>query len=691
LDSSSRDVPDEWLGKLEELAAWRRRLWFPRFFFMTILCRWVLSWVVVGLVGVRAQSLTVTQALPAASYLAGSTGSTVDLAQHFGFPGVTGQIAQVETTLGRFNIELLADDAPLTVANFLGYVNSGAYTNALFHRSVPGFVIQTGGFKGTLPIADIAASPSVRNEFRRSNTRGTLAMAKLGSGPDTATNQWFVNLANNSANLDNQNGGFTVFARVLGTGMLIPDAIATIPIFNAGSPFDSLPLRNFTSGGSVAVANFIVVNSVRVIPMHPVAGGGSAVITYTVQTDNPSVVTAAISGSTLNVTPVGGGSAAVTVRATDSNGNQVTSSFTAQVTTPVAPPVITLSPPVGVNAAAGQTVVLNVVATGTGVTYQWKRIGSPSLVSDVPGATQSSLVFSSVQAASAGTYFCTVSNSAGSVDSAGTILAISEGLAASRLTNLAVRSFAGQGDKALIAGFVTRGTGSKQLAIRGIGPALVPFNIPNLLEDPNLEIRSTGTDTPIVGSNDNWTNDDGRNYGGFPLTAGSKDAVLVSPLAAGGYTAQVRGAGATTGNALVEVYDAALTNTAVSFVNLSARTQIDAGQILIAGVSVSAGASKSLLIRAVGPKLSDFGVGGVLSDPKIEVFNSAGTKIMENDNWGGAAALVSAGGSVGAFGLDAASKDAALALTVAPGGYTVQVSGVQNASGVVLVEVYELP
>jgi len=659
---------------------------------MMFFCRWALSWVVVGLVVVRAQSLTVTQALPAAAFLSGSTGSTVDLAQHFGFPGVTGQIAQVETTLGRFNIELLAEDAPLSVANFLGYVNSGAYTNALFHRSVPGFIIQTGGFKGTLPIADIAAGPSVRNEFKRSNTRGTLAMAKLGSGPDTATNQWFVNLANNSANLDNQNGGFTVFARVLGTGMLIPDAIATIAIFNAGSPFDSLPLRNFSSGGTVAVANFIVVNSVRVIPMQPVAGGGTAVITYTVQTDTPGVVTAAISGSTLSVTPVGGGSATVTVRAADSNGSQVTSSFTAVVTTPVVPPVITLSPPAGVNAAAGQTVVLNVVATGTGVTYQWKRVdASPALASDVPGATGSALVLSNVQPGDAGIYFCTVSNTAGSLNSSSTTVSVSATASPSRLTNLSVRSFAGNGSQSLIAGFVTRGNGSKSLAIRGIGPALQPFNVPNLLEDPNLELRSTAEGTPVVGSNDNWSNDDGRNYGGFPLTAGSKDAVLVSSVAAGGYTAQVRGAGSATGNALVEVYDAALTNTDVSFVNLSARTQVDGGQSLIAGVSVSSGANKSLLIRAVGPKLADFNVPGVMSDPKIEVFNSAGVKIMENDNWGGGAALVNAAASVGAFGLDASGKDAALAVTVAPGGYTVQVSGVAGAAGVVLVEVYELP
>jgi hypothetical protein len=167
--------------------------------------------------------------------------------------------------------------------------------------------------------------------------------------------------------------------------------------------------------------------------------------------------------------------------------------------------------------------------------------------------------------------------------------------------------------------------------------------------------------------------------------------VIVNPFAAGGYTAQVKGAGDTTGNALVEVYDAATTNTAVSFVNLSARTQLDAGQILIAGVSVSAGANKSLLIRAVGPKLADFGVGGVLGDPKIEVYNSSGVKIMENDNWGGTPALTAAAASVGAFALEAAGKDAALALTLPAGGYTVQVSGAAGTAGVVLVEVYELP
>ncbi len=678
---------------MQELAAWRRRLCFQSYTFMTLSSRWVIfSGLVLGSFVLRAQTPSVTLALPPVALSTMSGAATVDLTQHFTLAGVTGQVVQIATAYGRINIELLADDAPLTVANFLGYVNAGSYNNALIHRSVPGFVIQTGGFTATLPINDIAAGPSVKNEFKRSNVRGTLAMAKLGSGPDTATNQWFINLANNAANLDNQNGGFTVFARVLGTGMVVADAVAAVPVYNAGSPFDQLPLRNYNTANQVVVANLISLTSVRVVPIHPVAGGQGSVITYGVTTGTPGILNATISGSTLTLTPVAAGTTSVTVRSTDSNGNFVESSFNAQVTTPTAAPTISLQPPTGVAAAVGQTVVLNVVASGSNLTYQWKRVdSSPALASDVPGATTSSLVLNNVQTSDGGIYFCTVANAGGSLNSSGTIVSVTAGAAASRLTNLAVRSFAGTGERALIAGFVTRGTGSKALAIRGVGPALLTYGVTGVLDDPNLELRSTATGTPVVGTNDNWSGDDGRNYGGFPLTAGSKDAVIVNPLAAGGYTAQVRGAGDTTGNALVEVYDAATTNTAVSFVNLSARTQLDAGQILIAGVSVSAGANKSLLIRAVGPKLADFGVGGVLGDPKIEVYNSSGVKIMENDNWGGTPALTAAAASVGAFALEAAGKDAALALTLPAGGYTVQVSGAAGTAGVVLVEVYELP
>lgn len=154
---------------------------------------------------------------------------------------------RLQTTLGVVDIQLFDSAAPFTVANFLAYVNSGAYDSTFVHRSVPGFVIQGGGYAlGAAPnsTSPVPARPPVANEFSitRSNLRGTIAMAKLGGDPNSATSQWFINLANNSANLDNQNGGFTVFGKVLGKGMEIIDAIAALPTVDASGAFSSLPL-----------------------------------------------------------------------------------------------------------------------------------------------------------------------------------------------------------------------------------------------------------------------------------------------------------------------------------------------------------------------------------------------------------------------------------------------------------------
>ena len=167
-------------------------------------------------------------------------------------------VVTIQTPLGSFDVEMLEDAAPATVANFLNYVNRGDYNTSFLHRSVPGFIVQGGGFffdpeLGALPIN---SDPPVINEFNVSNTRGTMAMAKLGSDPNSATNQWFVNLADNSENLDNQNGGFTVFGRVLGDGMDVVDAIAGLDIVNVGAPFDNLPVINF-SGGTVLFENLV--------------------------------------------------------------------------------------------------------------------------------------------------------------------------------------------------------------------------------------------------------------------------------------------------------------------------------------------------------------------------------------------------------------------------------------------------
>lgn len=156
-------------------------------------------------------------------------------------------IVEIQTSLGNFEVNLYDNGTPATVTNFLDYVNNGAYTNAVVHRSVPGFVIQGGGFfydaSGT--VVDIPANPAVANEPEYSNLRGKISMAKIGGNPDSATNQWFINLVDNSAALDPQNGGFTVFGEVVGSGMDVVDAIAALPIYAFAAPFAELPLRNY--------------------------------------------------------------------------------------------------------------------------------------------------------------------------------------------------------------------------------------------------------------------------------------------------------------------------------------------------------------------------------------------------------------------------------------------------------------
>lgn len=140
------------------------------------------------------------------------------------------ETVSVETPLGTLEIELYSNVAPLTVANFLGYIDRGDYADSVVHRSAPGFVIQAGGFRFRDGFFEaIETQDPIANEPCLSNVAGTLAMAKLGGQPDSATSQWFVNLVDNSANLDTQNGGFTVFGRVLGDGLVVADAIGDLP------------------------------------------------------------------------------------------------------------------------------------------------------------------------------------------------------------------------------------------------------------------------------------------------------------------------------------------------------------------------------------------------------------------------------------------------------------------------------
>ena len=179
------------------------------------------------------------------------------------------RIACFHTNMGNFCIELFEPHAPITTANFLNYINNEAYTQGIFHRSVPGFVIQGGGFRiadttNGKALAPVTPFDPIKNEFQISNTRGTVAMAKLSGNPNSATSQWFVNLNDeNSQNLDFQNGGFTVFGRIIFDGMQVFDTIEKLRIVNLGPSFTETPLVNY-NGVEVLFSNFVQIDQVEV-------------------------------------------------------------------------------------------------------------------------------------------------------------------------------------------------------------------------------------------------------------------------------------------------------------------------------------------------------------------------------------------------------------------------------------------
>ncbi len=325
--------------------------------------------------------------------------------------------------------------------------------------------------------------------------------------------------------------------------------------------------------------------------------------------------------------------------------------------------------------------------------YQWQRNGVA-----IPGATTAVLGIARAQAADAGNYTVVVSTSAGSVTSAVAALTIG----ASRLGNMSVRSTAGTGSETLIVGCVVGQGEPAPLLLRGIGPALTAFGVAGVLADPVLTVVDANNST--VATNDNWSAGTNSNQtvalttrvGAFALGANALDAALVANLNPGSYSALITGKTAAPGVALMEAYDASTTTTSARLLNLSARTRVGTGaEILIVGFAVQGDAPKQVLIRAIGPSLTQFGVTGVLADPQLALFRQgANAIIQQNDNWlasTNAAQIGLVSSQVGAFALPPNSRDAVLLVTLEPGTYSAQVSGVGNTTGVALVEIYDVP
>ena len=257
----------------------------------------------------------------------------------------------------------------------------------------------------------------------------------------------------------------------------------------------------------------------------------------------------------------------------------------------------------------------------------------------------------------------------------------------------------------MIGGFIVQGTGPKRVIIRAIGPELAapPYNIPDALVNPILELHnSTGA---LIASNDNWrttiiggiiSNDqvsEIRDSGHAPTDG--RESAIIADLAAGNYTAIVRGVNNITGVALVEVYD--LSNDASSILgNISTRSFVQTGDnVMIGGFIVQGMGAKRVIIRAIGPELTQYGVPDALANPRLELHNAAGALIGSNDDWqhtivGGIITRNQVADIQNSGHAPTDPSESAIIAELQPGNYTAIVRGVNNATGVALVEVYDL-
>lgn len=533
---------------------------------------------------------------------------SIDLTTAFADPDVSAA-ARLTTVLGPIDLALFGQQKPITVANFLNYVNQGRYfkidptngqlASTFIHRSVPGFVIQGGGYLGTVSPANpatvqptaVLAFPAIQNEPGISNRRGTIAMAQIGSDPDSATDQWFINLADNGGppnNLDIRNvtpngafGPYTVFGRVVNNGMTVVDAIAAVPRFNAGAPFDTIPLRNYNNANPVTVANFVSLPEISQI----------SPLTFSVMSSNPAIADATVSGPRLLVAGHQVGSATFTVTATDFDGAPVSQNFTVNV---IAAPgrLVQLStrmqvgtgdnvliggfimrgpsakrllirgigPSTGLAGALADPVLE--LHDGTGATIasnnNWNDAANKQEIIDAglaPVSPNESSILATLPSDPNSISYTAIVRGANNTTGIGLVEVYDlDSGPGSTLLNIATRGQVSVDPNALIGGFFLGGTESKRILVRAIGPSLAPFGIPNTLADPILELRDSNG--ALLDANDDWglSPNQAEIQASGAAPTNPKESAVVRTLSSAPYTAIVRGVNNTSGVGSVEVY-----------------------------------------------------------------------------------------------------------------------------------------
>ena len=273
----------------------------------------------------------------------------------------------------------------------------------------------------------------------------------------------------------------------------------------------------------------------------------------------------------------------------------------------------------------------------------------------------------------------------------------------STLGNISTRAFVQTGDNVVIGGFIIQGAEAKRVVIRAIGPELTQYGVPNALANPTLELHD-GTGA-LIASNNNWvatiiggiiTSDQVAAIRASGYAPGDpRESAMIVNLPPGNYTAIVRGVANTTGVALAEVYDLSPAPNSL-LGNISTRSFVQTGDnVMIGGVIVQGTQPKRVIVRAIGPELTQYGVPNPLADPTLELHDSTGALIASNDNWqhtiiGGIITTDQVRDILNSGHAPTDPRESAIIATLPPGNYTAIVRGVNETTGVGLVEVYDL-
>jgi hypothetical protein len=271
------------------------------------------------------------------------------------------------------------------------------------------------------------------------------------------------------------------------------------------------------------------------------------------------------------------------------------------------------------------------------------------------------------------------------------------------LGNISTRAFVQTGENVMIGGFIVQGTGPKRVIIRAIGPELTQFGIADALANPRLELHNGAG--ALIATNDNWqttilggiitSNQVGDIQNSDHTPTAASESAIIANLQPGNYTAIARGVNNTAGVALVEVYDLS-PGANSSLGNISTRSFVQTGEhVMIGGFIVQGSRAKRVIIRAIGPELTQYGIADALANPRLELHNGTGALIATNDDWqttilGGIITSNQASDIQNSGHAPTAASESAIIADLQPGNYTAIVRGVSNTTGVALVEVYDL-